>query len=527
MAQPGSRSDPSETPPASVSVRNRVIAGLAVVIVAFTGLLIYSIVLHRQTTDRLALINSTYLPLTLGTSDVRATQLVFNTLMDRLTDDPNRSVTRDWIDAARRYRPIMLQRLEKVIGRVLAGELPEDEREFLEAVRKRLRQVSKRYRNNERKFAKLYEEMDAGHEEEAMIQIERLKRAERLLDKVLAGIEGELNSHITDVAEGAERDSVWATGALLGLTLVALLIGAAIVISVHRLLGPLKTLRAAVAKVAHGELGTQLKVSSNDEIGALTDGFNRMTAALAERDQLLIRSARLATAGKMAAQVTHEIRNPLSSLGLNADLLADELGDDARLEEARDLLVAMQDEIERLTGITESYLRFARLPQPELTRGDLNEAVKAAVSFMTTELEDRRIRTRTALGEDIPRLLFDNGQIRQALVNLLRNAKEAMPDGGEITVRTEVGDAEVRLSVQDTGVGIPKDAREAIFDSFFTTKSGGTGLGLAMVRQICLAHGGEVRYRDNDGAGSEFTVSLPLGDGNGNGDGGKDDRQKN
>jgi signal transduction histidine kinase len=212
----------------------------------------------------------------------------------------------------------------------------------------------------------------------------------------------------------------------------------------------------------------------------------------------------------MAAQVTHEIRNPLSSLGLNAELLEEELGAAPDKAEARALLRAMQDEIERLTGITESYLRFARLPAPELELAELNQTVEAALEFMRSELAEANVAVVTALSADVRPALFDRGQLRQALVNLLRNAREAMPDGGRVTVSTWADAARIGLAVADDGPGIPADVAESIFDSFYTTKSGGTGLGLSLVRQICLAHGGDVRYEENPGGGSRFTIALPA-----------------
>jgi signal transduction histidine kinase len=493
-------------------VRNRAIAGLAVIVIAFTGLLVYSIWLYRQTVAELGLINTTYLPLTLGTAEIRATQLVFNTQMDRLVNDPRQSVTRDWIDAARRYRPTTLRRLVKVINKTLEGEIAAAEEEFLEEMARRLKEVERRYVDNETKFVELYSLMDTGQMVEAQVHIERLKRSERFLDKVLAGIGEEVGRHITETAEDAERDGARATFGLAALTLATLLIGAAIVISTNRLLAPLRRLQEAVARVSRGELRTSIEVDRPDEIGVLAADFNRMTDALAERDQMLIRSERLATAGKMAAQVTHEIRNPLSSLALNAELLEEELAGGAAAEDAesRALLKAMQDEIERLTGITESYLRFARLPAPQPDFDDLNETVSGALDFMRGELEDQGIAIDLELDRTLAPVLFDNGQLRQALINLLRNAREAMPDGGAVVVSTRKRDATVELAVGDTGPGIPPTEREQIFDTFSTTKSSGTGLGLSMVRQICLAHGGDVEYQDNQGTGGSFVITLPL-----------------
>jgi signal transduction histidine kinase len=270
-------------------------------------------------------------------------------------------------------------------------------------------------------------------------------------------------------------------------------------------------LQEAVARVSGGELGTRIAVDRQDEIGVLAADFNRMTDALVERDQMLIRSERLATAGKMAAQVTHEIRNPLSSLALNAELLDEELGKSPAIGETRALLGAMHDEIDRLTGITEAYLRFARLPAPEPEFENLNIAVEAALEFMRGEFQEQGIAVDADLTRDLEPVLFDGGQLRQALINLLRNARESLPEGGRVRVTTCERDRAACLIVSDNGPGIPAAARAQVFETFYTTKSGGTGLGLPLVRQICLAHGGNVEYEDNQGGGSSFVITLPYG----------------
>ncbi len=492
------------------SVRYRVVAGLLVIMLAFAGLTVYSIVLHRRTVARIGLINTVYLPLTHGTAEIRATQTVFNTLMDRLPDDPNQSDTRVWIDAARRVRPSTLQQLTALVSATLKRSIPDDEALFLIEMRKRLAEVWQRYAQNEGKFQRLYDLMESGHIDEARVHIEGLKRVERLLDHVLGGIVEEVGEHITELAEEGERDGTRATWILALLTVAALFAAVAVIVSTNRLLTPLKTLQEAVAKVAQGDLETHIDVVGRDEIASLATGFNRMTDALTERDQMLIRSERLATAGKMAAQVTHEIRNPLSSLGLNAELLEEELGGGTDPMEARNLLRAMQDEIERLTGITESYLRFARLPSPEPAFDDLNASVKAALDFMSGEIADRQILVEAALAKDLSTTLFDRGQMRQALANLFRNACEAMPEGGKLHVSTKKLSDTVELAVSDTGSGVPDDALDHIFESFYSTKSSGTGLGLPLVRQICLAHGGDVRYEKQSNSGSTFIITLPA-----------------
>ena len=224
---------------------------------------------------------------------------------------------------------------------------------------------------------------------------------------------------------------------------------------------------------------------------------------------MLIQSERLATAGKMAAQVTHEIRNPLSSLGLNAELLEEELSLKSSTDEARALLKAMQDEIDRLTKITESYLRYSRLPSPEPKLDDLNDTVAAALEFMKEEIREHGISVEMALADDLEWVFIDRAQIRQALANLLRNACEAMIEGGGLTVRTLAQDETVEIHIQDTGSGVPQDAADHIFESFFSTKSSGTGLGLPLVRQICVAHGGDARLERTGASGSLFVIALP------------------
>jgi two-component system NtrC family sensor kinase len=266
--------------------------------------------------------------------------------------------------------------------------------------------------------------------------------------------------------------------------------------------------------VAQGDFDTRTDVYRSDEIGMLASSFNQMTNALEVRDRQLIRSERLATAGRIAAQVTHEIRNPLSSLDLNADLLKDEIQSDGSKEESLQLINAMQDEIERLTRITEAYLRFARLPAPIFTESQIHRVIENTVAFMASALDELHIEVITDLAARPDTAYFDREQMVQVLINLIRNAMQAMPAGGQIRIGTTRDVEWLKVIVSDSGTGISADSAASIFDPFFTTKSDGTGLGLAMVRQICLAHGGNIQYieqkSDTDTAGALFEVSIPV-----------------
>ena len=498
------------------SVSNRVIVGLSIILLIFTGLVVYSLVLYQKTVSEMELVNRTYVPLTLGTAEIQSTQVIFNTLLDRLQEEPYHPLTRDWLNAARRYRPAQLTKLIDGIDDTITSAipLPREDLLFLRELRKRLRDVRRRYRMNENKFVRLFSALDMGKSDNTITEIENLKRSERLLNKVLQAIGNDVKIHITEVSNESSENGRMATVILAILGLIALTIGIVIVMTTRKLLAPLKQLQQAVAKVAQGDFDTRTDVYRNDEIGMLASSFNQMTNALEVRDRQLIRSERLATAGRIAAQVTHEIRNPLSSLDLNADLLKDEIQSDGSKEESLQLINAMQDEIERLTRITEAYLRFARLPAPTFTESQMHRVIENTVAFMASALDELHIEVAMDLAAQPDTAYFDREQMVQVLINLIRNAMQAMPAGGQIRIGTNRDAELLKVTVSDSGTGISADSAASIFDPFFTTKSDGTGLGLAMVRQICLAHGGNIQYieqkSDTDTAGASFEVSIPV-----------------
>lgn len=225
----------------------------------------------------------------------------------------------------------------------------------------------------------------------------------------------------------------------------------------------------------------------------------------------LIHTERLAAIGQMAAHVTHEVRNPLSSIGLNVEMLEEEMS--PTQTEARSLLSAIQKEIDRLTGITEEYLRLARLPQPRLEPDDVADLARSVADFLGPEMKAAGVELEVEIDESAPSVAMDEAQIRQALLNLLRNAREAMPGGGRLRFTVGPGDDGVRVRVQDSGVGISDDEREHIFDLFYTTKDRGTGLGLPLTQQIVVAHGGRIRCDGEPGRGTTFELWFPAAEG--------------
>lgn len=257
--------------------------------------------------------------------------------------------------------------------------------------------------------------------------------------------------------------------------------------------------------------------------GAASDGDSRGALVVADdvteelrTKERLLRSERLAAIGKMAAHVTHEVRNPLSSIGLNAEMLDEELGslsDGAgSVTEARTLLGSIQRELDRLTNVTEEYLRVARLPAPRLEREDLATIAADVVSFVAREFEVSGVQLLTEGTETTVYVAVDEAQLRQSLLNLLRNAREAC-DGVDsprvvVSIRSDGDDAVVEI--RDNGRGVGAADRPRLFELFFTTKETGTGLGLALTQQIVAAHGGRIECDDASGGGTVMRILLPC-----------------
>ncbi len=341
-----------------------------------------------------------------------------------------------------------------------------------------------------------------------------LRERSRLLQTQVGRMTGTLKEAVGRAvlrADQEEQTAIWAT---IVLTAVAILVSLGVTWTAGATIRPVRRLTEAVKRVsAGGEMG-RVRVETSDEVGVLAEEFNRMVETLEQRDRALVRNERLATVGRMAAQVAHEVRNPLMSIGLNTELLEEEVAGLAQSEdsgaESRAILGAIQKEVERLTEVTENYLTLARLPDPELGSGRVEDVLEDLLVFQGEELSRAGIKVRFEPDAALPEVRADTNQLRQAFMNLVRNATDAMSEGGELTVGARHHDAGVEVSFADTGPGVPDAERDRIFDPLYSTKPDGTGLGLAVTRQIVETHGGAVRCESRTGGGTVFVVQLPA-----------------
>ena len=222
-------------------------------------------------------------------------------------------------------------------------------------------------------------------------------------------------------------------------------------------------------------------------------------------EQQLLHTERLATIGEMSAKVAHEIKNPLSSISLNTELLHDEInnynGD--KTNEAEEMIQSIMKEVDRLTDISEEYLQFARFPRLELKSASINDMLIGLTRFLKEEIFQRNIVLEENYAADLPEVLLDENQIKQVFFNVLKNSFDAMPEGGRLDISTGINDNNnVEVCIADSGSGIAEEDIQRIFDPFYSNKADGTGLGLALTKKTIEVHGGEIFCDSTVGVGT-------------------------
>lgn len=215
---------------------------------------------------------------------------------------------------------------------------------------------------------------------------------------------------------------------------------------------------------------------------------------------------------RLAGALAHEIKNPLSTIRLNMELLAEEIDQSQSPAQRRAAkrVDIVQRECQRLQDLLDDFLNFAKVRALRLTPTQLNAEIEGVIELFAPEAASANVEIVKYLDAELPSVLLDAESFRGAVLNLLLNAKQAMPDGGQIVVRTTSAGGNVVLHFIDTGCGIDDKTAAQMFDAFYSTKPGGSGLGLPTTQKIIEAHGGRIHVQSEVGQGTQFTIELPA-----------------
>lgn len=316
---------------------------------------------------------------------------------------------------------------------------------------------------------------------------------------------------------------------LVLLGIIAIVLGTvAAVFLARRIAKPIQRLVGGVNEVAKGNYDHAIAVASQDEIGYLAQRFEEMRVALrdyianlaAEKRHLqeanalikatqeqLIQSEKLAAVGKLAARVAHEVNNPLAIIKTSLDIVNKRLPGGDRNKENLDIV---EEEIERIARTIRQLFDFSR-PANDVSLLQVNEVIQNLMKFMEASLAARQIESRLELADALPRVRMSLDQLKQVLLNLIKNAQEAMPQGGKLHITTTPYPGGLIIGVADTGMGVPQEQLPLLFKSFFTTKKPeeGRGLGLSVSANIIKSYGGDIGVKSEPGKGTVFRIFLP------------------
>lgn len=294
--------------------------------------------------------------------------------------------------------------------------------------------------------------------------------------------------------------------AIIAISLVAGMLGITLIF--RNLLGQVNRINYGIVKLQE-DLDYRIPPIPG-ELGKVAEAINHMAKELKGKKRLedqLQRSERLAALGQLVSGIAHELRNPLSIIRATMQLMEKELDDRKGIGEYTGIV---KEQADRQNKIIQELLDFAKPTVPQLVPVDLNQLLDSVMTFTRAYLKDRNVALSIEKEKELPRILADGEKIKQVILNLILNGVQAMPDGGDLKIKTYCTEEKVVMEFSDTGVGIPWKNIEKIFNPFFTTRDGGTGLGLAIAHQIVKMHQGTLEARSVMGKGATFTVTIPA-----------------
>ncbi len=305
----------------------------------------------------------------------------------------------------------------------------------------------------------------------------------------------------------ASMNAAWSLGgAVFAGILVLAVLGHTLARGITR---PVRQLATMATRIAGGDRSVRATVDGGNEIAELAKTLNEMTARLADYEEEIAHANRLAAVGQTAARVAHEIRNPLTAIKMQIQLLQ-ESGDPQQRAITRSLL----DEIRRLELIVTSTLDLSRPARLERAPTDVNALVRDLAHLLAPQFEHRAIRLGLDCADDLPPANLDGNRVKQVLLNLLVNAADALPGGGQIRLETlyDANGGRIGIVIEDSGPGIPADKMAQLFTPLQTDKPGGLGLGLSLSRELVELHGGHMEVDNGPLGGARFQVWFPLKD---------------
>jgi len=280
-----------------------------------------------------------------------------------------------------------------------------------------------------------------------------------------------------------------------------------------RVTQPVVSLAEAARRVAAGDLAAKVDVESRDELGELAASFNRMTEDVAHQKDRAVQAERVAAWRELARRLAHELKNPLFPLQVTVENLtrAKEKSPEMFEEVFRESTATLLAEINNLKTIIGRFSEFSRMPQPQRRSVQVNDVVASVMRVFQAQLQEKnRIAVRTELAKNVPGISADPDLLHRAVSNLVLNAIDAMPQGGELTLKTATIPGAVAISVSDTGSGLTPEECERLFTPYYTTKQHGTGLGLAIVQSVVSDHGGKISVESKKEKGTTFRIELPA-----------------
>jgi len=354
--------------------------------------------------------------------------------------------------------------------------------------------------------------------------------------------------HFSKIADWTDDslDDMWI---ILILYTVFIILGSLSIYGGHRILlekvvKPIKDLAVTTIEFAEGRLDKRVSTDSESEIGQLYNSFNRMAEKLQENDEILrkfnealerkvrertsalqyandqlqktqmalIRTEKIAAVGQIAAGVTHEVKNPLNSLSISAQMLLKELEDKfGQNSSAYESAALIRHEINRINNILEEFVKFAKFPEPQFHTNSINSVISEVTALISSSVKDKDVKIEMSLQDDIPEFKFDARQFKEVLINLMQNAIKSLNNNDRnLKIKSATSAENVIITVKDTGEGIPEKYIDKIFTPFFSTKEEGLGLGLPIVQRIIESHGGKIECTSTVGEGTIFEICLPM-----------------